>query len=168
MGFLRTREQRRAILLKARLHGDEGWSDVTICNVSSRGLMVECPNPPSKGAFVELRRGACCIVGHVRWSRAGQFGLRSQDRIDLAALAADPQLSANRNDRRSMARERAVQAQPVPIEAKAEHSRQIARALNWIVMAVVGVAAALLVAQAALSVLGDPLRQVRVALEASH
>lgn len=164
MGLPKTREERRNLVLPARLRDDAGWRDVTICNVSSRGLMAKCAAPPPKGAFVEVRHRSTCIVGQVRWAQGMRFGLRTQDRIDVIGLIAGKAAAApGGNDRRAV--ERPPQRTP---EMAAERSRVVARAINWSIAAVTIAAAVGLVASMASTALRKPLERVEHALGASH
>jgi hypothetical protein len=167
MASPKSREQRQIVFLQARLRGDDGWSDVTICNLSSRGLMVKCASPPHKGDFVEIHRGACCIVGHVRWSSGSRFGLRSQDDIDTYAIGQDQPGSARGAERRAAAHRRA--AKPGPrrsIVAQEERSRQVGRVLEWVMIgSAIACVGGLLALQVG-SVLTRPLHDARVAMEA--
>jgi hypothetical protein len=166
MGSQKQRERRQVVFLSARLRTDDGWSDITICNVSSRGLMAKSSAPPAKGAFVEVRRGASCIVGHVRWTQGSRFGLRSQERIDADALSEDsgPRTRTRGNDRRATPRSSIPTPPPTPPAASEEKSRIFARLFDWITLAVAGIGAAAMIAQAASSVLSAPLQQTRTAL----
>src|SRR3546814_10848303 len=67
------------------MRADDGWSDVTIYNVSSRGLMARLGSPPVKGSYVEIWHRNVCVVGQVRWAQGGRFGILSQDKIDISA-----------------------------------------------------------------------------------
>lgn len=159
--MLRQREKRRNVALDARLRGDDGWHDVIIRNLSSRGLMIECARAPGRGAFVELRRGTHCIVGHVRWSRGTRFGIRSQERIDVSALLDKPDTRRG-TDERAAAR---IEAAPRPTPAeRGETSRRIARYLEWSVIAAIGVVAAGLLATGASTVLKRPLERIETVL----
>jgi hypothetical protein len=86
MASLKPRELRRTVILKAQMRVADGWRAVTICNVSSRGLMAKCSAPPAKGAYIELRHRGVHIVGRVAWSQGLRFGVRAQDNIDIASL----------------------------------------------------------------------------------
>jgi hypothetical protein len=167
MGSQKQRETRQVVFLNARLRTDEGWSDVTICNLSARGLMAKCAKPPPKGAFVEVRRGGSCIVGQVRWSHGLRFGLRSQDRIDTAALHEDPKRTGRRYERRET--ERPPQRKPTrPPALVEERSRNLARYLDWAALAAAGIVAAGFLFQTASSTLSAPLQQTRSALTAQE
>lgn len=80
---MRTREPRRNVLLKARMRQDRSWTDVTIRNVSARGMLLCSEDPPERGAYIEICGPAATLVGRVAWVRNGYFGVRTQDRIDV-------------------------------------------------------------------------------------
>ena len=65
MGSVKPREERRNIFLRARLRSEHGWADVTIGNVSSRGVMLHCTAPLQRNSFIEVRHRSVCIVGRV-------------------------------------------------------------------------------------------------------
>ncbi|HEY0958749.1 MAG TPA: PilZ domain-containing protein [Novosphingobium sp.] len=163
MASFKQRESRQNVHLNARMLQNAGWSAVTVCNVSSRGLMVKCPAPPARGTFVEIRRGSFCVVGQVKWSHGLRFGLRSQDKIDATSLIEQRQEKRGNVERRSMA-SRATTAQSAMALARKDTSRQLGRLLEWsaIVAATIG-GAALLVTEMH-SALAEPLTQAQDAL----
>jgi hypothetical protein len=168
MGSHKQRETRQVIYLNARLRSDGGWTNITICNVSSRGLMGRCNNPPAKGAFVEIRRGASCVVGHVRWSQGIRFGLRSQDRICVAALLDERPEKVSGIERR--AAERAAdqaRAKASPAQRN-ERSRQLASLLEWCAISATAMAGAGLLMIEVKDVLSRPHEQTRQALDVSN
>jgi len=64
-----------------------GWANITILNISSRGLMARTDKVPNPRAYVEIRRGpAVTIVGKVVWRDDNHFGIRTQDRITLSMM----------------------------------------------------------------------------------
>lgn len=67
-----------------RIDGD--WFDVSIRNLSSRGLMAKTNAAVSHRSYVELHRGDHTVIGRVVWTRGEHFGLRTQDRIDIAGM----------------------------------------------------------------------------------
>lgn len=81
------RDQRKRVLVAADLVDAGRHSRVTILNVSRRGLMASCIEPPLRGCYVEIRKGPHVIVGRVVWSGKLAFGLRTQDYIDTEGLA---------------------------------------------------------------------------------
>jgi hypothetical protein len=80
---MRTREPRREVLLKARMRADGNWSDVTIRNMSSRGMMLWSDEPPRPGAYIEICGPATSVVMRTVWADGGYFGVRAQDKLDV-------------------------------------------------------------------------------------
>lgn len=170
MALNRSREQRATAFLNARMRADDGWSDITICNVSSRGLMAKRGTSPAKGSYVEIWHQHVCVVGHVRWSQGGRFGIRSQDKIDIAAL-----LNSTPARRPFDGVERRSGSRPIPkskaqpdVAAKADASRTFARASEWAAVAIAGAVAAGLLVTAASAALREPMQQVQSALRPGH
>lgn len=167
MGSQKQRETRQIVYLNARLRGDGGWANVTICNVSSRGLMGRCNDPPAKGEFVEIRRGTSCIVGHVRWSQGIRFGLRSQDRICVAALLEDRPEKASGAERRVAERAADQPRTQASSIQRNEQSRQLARLIEWCVISATALAGAGLLVIQVKETLSRPLEQTQQALAGS-
>lgn len=166
MGSQKSREQRRVVKVRATMRISADWVGVTICNVSSRGLMAKCADPPPRGAYVEIRQRGYCIVGRVAWSQGLRFGIRTQDPIDVAALLAQPTIKGRRaqQERRVEVR-KAARTRVVPRpDLQYERSRRLSRAFEW--AAVVGVAAFAVSQLAALAghVLSNPLASAGLAL----
>src|SRR3569623_609886 len=95
-GF-RPRDPRVAVLLPSRRRVGALWVEACIHNVSSRGLLVASDEVPKPGTYVEIRRGRNIMTGRAVWAKGRLFGVRMQDRIELAALKQDP---ARRRTRR--------------------------------------------------------------------
>jgi hypothetical protein len=166
MGFARAREQRRMVMVKARMRVTADWADVTICNVSSRGLMAKCSKAPTRGSYVEIRQRGACIVGRVAWSQGMRFGIRTQDPIDIAALLAEPTIKGTRaqNDRRVQPRKPATAMAVVRHEDKAEGSRRFSRAFEWGVIVAASAFGVSQLAAVAGGALGEPLQKVKQTL----
>lgn len=165
MGLLKPREERRATLVRARLRTDDGWSDVTIGNVSSRGLLLQGTAPLRRNDFVEVRHRHLSIVGRIVWAHGTKYGVRTQDRIDVAGLlsptpatAAGPVEERRAAPRKHMARPRTSAAQT------AEASKRFGRALDWTLMVVAAGAAGVFMAQAAWLALDAPLDRAQTAM----
>lgn len=92
---VKPRESRRNVLLAARMRDGNGWSDANILNLSSRGLALHSARAPSRGTYVEVRRGSHVIVGRVIWVKAGRFGLCAQDRLEIDSLIANDSPAKN-------------------------------------------------------------------------
>ncbi len=80
------KEQRAQARIPARLRGGGPVRDATILDMSSRGLLMMAPNPPRRGEIVEVFLGRHVLVGQIRWSNSGHFGVGLQERINIAAL----------------------------------------------------------------------------------
>jgi len=80
------RARRKPVKLPARMRGEASWADVTLRNVSIKGLMAETDQPPDRGAYVEIRRGGAILVGVVVWSKGSRFGVSLSEQVDLNAL----------------------------------------------------------------------------------
>ena len=92
--MLKAREERRKVLVRARMHSGVSWSDVCIVNISSRGLGVQAARPPGRGEYVEIRRGPHAIVGRVVWSKHHRFGISTQDVLFIDAIVNQAQTQA--------------------------------------------------------------------------
>jgi len=76
-------------MLAARMRLGDAWSDANILNISSRGLLLHAAMPPSRGTYIEVRRGDQVIVGRVIWTKADRFGVLAQDRLAIDSLIAN-------------------------------------------------------------------------------
>lgn len=141
---MKQREPRRQILVKARMRVGGDWYDVSIRNVSSRGMMLVSDRPPPPGAYIEIRKTFMTIIARAVWVRDGFFGIRTQDRIDFDELMENakgpPPGWKPGMDRRTTDR----MAQHRPADT-AERGRQFARAFQFVAItgAVIGMAALL-------------------------
>ena len=88
--MLKPREERRKVLIRARMHAGVSWSDVCILNMSLHGLGLQCAFPPRVGTYVEIRRGAHVVVGRVIWSSHHRFGVSTQDVLFIDAIINAP------------------------------------------------------------------------------
>jgi hypothetical protein len=170
MGSLKPREERRKTVLRARLRTDRGWSDVTIGNVSSRGLMLQCMTPLPRNSFIEVRHRHLCIVGRIVWTHGVKCGVRTQDAVDIAGLLsqAPQKRRAPGEDRRATARDRQIRARsPEPGEI-AEQSRGIARVFDWTIMVLAAGAAGAFMAQSAYAALAAPMARVTTVLAGTN
>ena len=79
--IFKPREERQNVLLSARVRGNGSWFDAQVCNLSSRGMLLEAGATVARGDILEVRRGPICVVARVMWADGRRFGVRSQDRI---------------------------------------------------------------------------------------
>lgn len=83
---MRAREPRRKVRFKARMRGDRGWADVTIRDLSSRGMLLSMETPPAVGSYVEICGPSTTLIARAVWVKGEYFGVRTQDRIDIDSL----------------------------------------------------------------------------------
>lgn len=143
------------------------WSDVSIQNVSSRGLMARAETPPKQGAYIEIRKAAIVIVARAVWVKGQNFGVRTQDRLDIEALlqsAAAQRAQAVRRDTVVQERRRDPKRHADSIAAATARSQAVSRAIQFgALLAGLGFAAWLL-ADALSTAFATPLDAVRKAL----
>lgn len=82
------RELRRRVVLSARLRHGISWSDASILNLSSRGLLIHTARPLEQGSAVELRRGDYVINARVVWRQGGKAGLEAEERVPVESMAS--------------------------------------------------------------------------------
>ena len=143
--------------IPARLKSGAGWDDACIVDVSRRGVGLKAESAPSRGAYVEIRRGMHVIVARVVWSVGQRFGVAAQDDIPIGLIAADqapppepPKAVASADRRRAQRR----------LANRAEASRTWGRRLQFVAVAVAGLAAAMVVGAQVRSAFAAPLGQV--------
>jgi len=138
----------------------DGWQDVAIRNVSAHGMRVSVALPPRRGAYIELRRATQVIIGRTMWVQGNDFGVRTQDAIDIPSLVnpnaakAEAMLGEARSDRRRL---------PRP-EDSAQRASGIVQKLQYAVFGAVLMAGAGYAAMTVSDVLGSPMHAVRDAL----
>lgn len=154
---MKQREPRHPVAVPARVRAAKGWADVTILNLSSRGLMFRSTHRHQRGGYLELRRGSHVIVARVMWSDGTRHGARAQGIIPVADLIFDNPAKRDAmasGDRRS--RPRAVD--------KAEIHRRLGQKLQFFAAGLGVTCAAVMAAYAAFDALRRPLAQVEVAI----
>ncbi|WP_443027598.1 hypothetical protein [Sphingomonas sp. LR55] len=122
-----------------RLNISGKWSDGCIHDVSNKGLLISCTNPPAIGTYVDIRRGTLVIIGRVVWKGGSRFGVQTQDPVNIAALVNEPVLKSRPSaSRRSLTREKPVQS----VTQRAERNRQRSSTIQFVcvVMAALGIA----------------------------
>jgi hypothetical protein len=173
---VRPREARIKVFIPVCLRGGTGggggggdWCDAVIHNVSSRGLMAGCDRTPRVGSYVELRRGTLIVVGKVMWAKGRFFGLRSQDRLSVQALMAEPGKAPRLPAANDAAPEAQVEARwerEARLARRVERSRAFAAAFQYVVIAAVVLAMAGLGGTMVYDALHDPLAAVERSLAA--
>lgn len=160
---MRPRERRIKVVLNGRMRLGVRWCDVSIRNISSRGLLVQAEAAPERGSYVEIRRGAHVIVARVAWSQGLQFGVQTQERLDVASIMAEPDLSKVNYKAALVANpayERRSASRPADTAQAAERSRLRARAWEWASICLAGAIAASFAFDAVSAALAPPLEAV--------
>lgn len=160
---MRKREPRVPTRLPARLKYGRSWYDVTVRNVSRRGLLLELRDPPARGTFVEVRRGKAIVIGQVLWVRDGRCGLRAQDTIDLTDFLAQRRMGESwqvgHPDRRIRPRRR--------LSDIAQDGQALARVGQWAGVSLITLLGVYTIVSAAHSALATPMAKVTQVLDAS-
>lgn len=148
-------------MLRARVRATCGWTDASILNISTRGLMIHANAGALRSDKIELWHGEHVIVASVVWRKGTRAGLRTDQRIpvdDIMALsrAASLRLTA-------APCWPAVERRKAPRDA--DRSRDSARMLQF--AGVTAIAALLAIGAFAMveQTLASPLDLVRSALE---
>src|SRR5947209_7679319 len=76
---VKTRDQRHDVLLGAQMVGCGPTLDVSIRNVSSRGMMIRAAAPPNVGAYIEIIADDVSAVGRVTWRNGTSFGVQTRE-----------------------------------------------------------------------------------------
>lgn len=147
-------------MIKARLRAGATWSDACILNMSSRGMLVHAPTTPSRGSYLEIRRGGYVIVACVVWANDNRFGVRTQDAVPADDLIRNPDgaVQSPSRDATGFVERRAT------LRQTHEASRWRARAFEFGTFALMGGIAAMLMLGAMGELLARPLALVETAL----
>lgn len=156
------REPRHDVHLAARLRDDESWSDASIRNISSRGMMLLIADPPPRGTYIEVRCGSAVMIGRVMWAADGRCGLRTKDRLSVAELTM---ASAQRHERNGSEAERRVQARRHQPDAAAARSAMIGRMMQFAATVALILAAGGFLAHTIYGMLARPAKAVGQALD---
>ena len=150
-------------MIKARMRCDAAWHDVCILNVSAHGLGIQSASPPTRGAYVEIRRGRETIIARVAWNKGHRAGLRSQDLIFIQALIDGSATVPGFGERAGPAAERRHTPRPAP--SRHESSRMKGRAIEFACFALLASALALAAVGTVAEALSQPMSAVRTALD---
>ena len=160
---MRPREQRRRVLIRARMKTGTGWHDACIVDLSKRGAGLQAATAPSRGTYVEIRRGLHVIVARVMWTRNHRFGVLAQDELHIESIAND---YAPTEETRAASRdtfERRVL--PRPVAERAEANARLGHRMQYVFAACAGMAAAMIAGAEVREALAAPLSEVGSALE---
>ena len=167
---MRQREQRRKVLIRARMRSDSGWSDVVVHDISRRGIGISASEPVKPGAYVEIRRASHRIVARIIWSSDRRVGARSQDPIDIDGLIAaaaeagrspDGTGARSKNPPSAMPERRTTERR---LTKRAERSRDLSSRLQFVALAALFGIAAVLIASNVNRLLAAPFERIRTSL----
>ncbi len=91
-GFQCIREPRHRLMRRAIAAVNGVTTEIRLRNISAMGALVECDEPVAPGQTLTIDIvGVGPVVGAVRWSHAGKFGVQFTETFDLGRLAAKRQ-----------------------------------------------------------------------------
>ncbi len=160
----RTREPRKPVRIGVRLKDDAGWSDAQILNISSRGIMALCQDPPGRGSYVEIRRGTYVMIGRVAWTAADRIGVHVREQISvedlLLPVSPGRKVARTANDVQMRVCERRTPS----AEERAAASRRFARVFDFAAIGILATGLAVVASGIAVGAFVEPLAEVELAL----
>ena len=149
-------------MLSARIRIGAAWNDVSILNISPRGLSMQASAPPPRGTYLEIRRGEHEIMACVMWASHHRFGVRTQDVLLVDDIihqrsTAETAPAAAMPDRRPSWR----------TAERHETSRMMSRAMEFAIVAVFAASAAVVTFGIVAEALQRPLAEATAALSGS-
>ncbi|MCL6697581.1 hypothetical protein LZ496_02115 [Sphingomonas sp. NSE70-1] len=145
-------------MIEARVRCGATWSDACILNMSSRGMLIQAQPTPSRGSYLEIRRGSQVVVARVVWSNAIRCGVRTQDIVSAEQLIRDHARSAKSATPVERRRE------PRLVATRHDASRFRSRAIEFGTFALLGAGVAIFATSLVGELLATPLEAVRQAL----
>lgn len=158
---MKPREPRHKVLVRARINAGAGWHDGCILNVSSHGLLLQADDPPAKGSYLEIRRGALVIVARVVWTKNHRFGVKAQDELPIDAIAHNVEVPVMGKGVRVGERRRAARTQ-LPAATRSRHQ---GRAMEYVFVVSLAVVAARFAASEVHALLSAPVDAMAAALD---
>ena len=162
--MMRNREPRRQVLIHARMRAGTAWVDVCIRNMSSRGLLGQTQDPPLPGTYVEIRRGAHVIIGRCVWRKDRDFGVRTQDKLNVDAIIAEP-VTSGAGQYPPERRSDPERIRPGNLARQLDRSRQTSAAIQFLFVVCLGMVAAGLAASLVHEILSRPIRVIETGLQ---
>ncbi|WP_324808703.1 EAL domain-containing protein [Sphingomonas sp. LY29] len=93
-GFQCVREPRQRLMRRAIAAIDGETVEIRLRNISAMGALVECPRNVAPGDYMTIDIvGVGPVVGVVRWAQANKFGVKFNEKFDMARLAPRPVMS---------------------------------------------------------------------------
>ena len=161
---MKPREHRTKVLIRARMKAGSAWNDTCILNISSRGMLMQAADPPVRGSYLEIRRGALVIVAKVVWASNHRFGVKTQDVLPIDAIVRDVEAPVVGEGVRVGERR---QAGRVAL-SRATRSRHQGRAIEYGFVVTLAVAAAGFAGSEVYALFSAPLAQVSASLSGQN
>jgi hypothetical protein len=155
-GHFKPRQDRRRVLIPARMKQGVSWTDVCIRNLSSRGLLLQGRCPPRPGTYVEVRRGNHIIVARVIWTKELEFGAQTQDLLSMEQIIRAPEQATSAANPAGGHTERRAAPRPSPNRSH-EASRQLSSLMQYGFMIAVSVSLAAAAVAAVRNAVASPL-----------
>jgi hypothetical protein len=155
------REQRRKVLIRAKMRAGGQPIDVCIRDISSKGLMIQAHAPPARGTYVEIVGADYEVVGRVVWVRERRFGIRTREPMNILAMIGGA--PAGPSPRVPLPKP----GRPAPAVARqsAGSSRALGKAMEFAMIGAFAAALAAALVSAAYTILSHPLESVSTHLE---
>ena len=162
---MKPRELRRKVVINARMRAGASWGDVCLLNMSSRGALAQAPVAPSKGSYIEFRRGSHVIVARV-WAEKHRFGVYTQDPISVDSMIADAcgkAVKAPKGDAEA-AVERRAHSSRRRLNDRHERSRFVGRSMEFLFLAGSGAMLAVVAFSLVQQSVAAPMARINAAL----
>ena len=158
----KAREPRRRVRLHGRLRQEYDWLDISIRDLSKRGLIAEATNPPSRGHYIEIRRYDQILIGRVVWQSGRKFGVLLANPINMQAVIEGCCSPDSDKDRRN------YRSRPVTCSAriidKPSDWRWLSQTMERISIAGIGAAICAMLAFAVLDFVSTPASAISATL----
>ena len=151
-------------MIPARMRNGDSWSDTSILNISSRGLLLYAATAPLRGSYVEIRRGQHVIVARVVWSNANRFGVRAQDSLAIDAIVANGSANGAPANDTNRSVERRSRPRQERLEWRHTQSREKGRLLEFAFLVGAGLIFAMFAHETIGLALSQPLESITVRL----
>jgi len=165
---MKAREQRKRVTTPARMRTDSGWSDVTIRDISSRGMGLRSPRAPRRGDYIELCRHQHKLIGRVMWSDGECFGVLLSDTVAVDDVITSRPTRRHQAERRFRPRHsgalRSSSDPRLAIVSVAQSSQNASRRMHFVAIAAIACIGAFFVADLANGILSQAMDAVSVAL----
>lgn len=79
---------RHTAMLQGEMRDGRSNRPVRLGDISTKGMLVVCERPPSRGDFVDVLVNGHELTCQVRWVNGRRFGVRSSERINVEAILA--------------------------------------------------------------------------------